>query len=167
MKRATAIAGQVLLYAALAAVIAVFSRWPVYQHLPPDTAVIKLSLSHHGERLEACVELSLEELAKLPPNMRAPTRCPRERSPVTVELSVDGELVHRESAAPSGLSRDGAASIYQRLEVPAGRHRIGLRLMDSVREPERVLSREAEIELATAQILVIDFDAAKQEILFR
>ena len=167
MKRATAIAGQLLLYAALAVVIATFSRWPIYQHLPPDTAVIKLSLSHHGERLEACVEQSLEELAKLPPNMRAPTRCPRERSPVTVELSVDGEQVHHESAPPSGLSGDGAASIYRRLEVPAGRHRIRLRLMDSVREPERVVTGEAELELAAAQILVIDFDSAKQEILFR
>ena len=96
--------GQAVLYAALAAVILVFTRWPSYQNLPADSALIKLSISHQGKVLGDCVELTPEELAKLPPNMRAPVSCPRERSPLTVEIDVDGVLAYRQVAQPSGLS---------------------------------------------------------------
>ena len=39
-----------------------------------------------ANRYPTVIQASAAELAKLPPNMRAPVRCPRERSPVTVEL---------------------------------------------------------------------------------
>ena len=65
--------------------------------------------------------------------MRAPTNCPRERSPITVEVDVDGSRALRHVARPSGLSQDGASAVYQRLQVPAGAHRIAVRLKDDVR----------------------------------
>ena len=43
-----------------------------------DEQLLKLSLSHAGARKEACHQRSAEELAKLAPNMRAPSVCPRE-----------------------------------------------------------------------------------------
>ena len=125
--------GQALLYAALAAVILVFTRWPVYENLAADRALIKISISHQGKLLGDCVELSPEELARLPPNMRVPRNCPRERSPLTVEVDVDGELAHRQVSQPSGLSSDGAAVVSRRLEVPAGTHEIGVRMKDDAR----------------------------------
>ena len=108
-----------------------------------------------------------QELAKLPPNMRAPVRCPRERSPVLVELDIDGQPVLRHTAAPSGLSKDGASSVYHRLQVPAGEHRVAVRLNDDVRQPGFTHSREATVSLAPAQILVIDFDAEQGGITLR
>lgn len=156
--------GQGLLYLAFAATIAVFSRWPVYQHLAPGKAVVKLSMSHQGERLGDCETLSADELAKLPPNMRAPVRCPRERAPLTVELDIDGILVHRQIAEPSGLSHDGAATIYHRIELDAGAHRIAVRLKDDARSEGFDYRREADVTLMPAEILVIDFDAALHEI---
>lgn len=156
--------GQGLLYAAFAAVIGVFSQWPSYQHLAPDKALVKLSFSHQGELLGECVEQSLEELAKLPPNMRAPTRCPRERSPVTVEIDIDGALAHRQIAQPSGLSSDGASAVYHRLEVPAGNHRIGVRLKDNARSAGFDYTLEQDVTLAPAEILVIDFDSEHKRI---
>ncbi len=72
-----------------------------------------------------------EELAKLAPNMRTPLKCGRERSPVTIEVDLDGAQVYRHVAVPSGLSSDGASAVYQRLQVPAGEHRIAVRLKDS------------------------------------
>lgn len=157
--------GQGLLYAALAVVIAIFSRWPVYQNLAPDLALIKISISHQGQLLGDCVEQSPAELAKLPPNMRAPKRCPRERSPLTVEVDVDGKLVHRQVAQPSGLSSDGAAVIYRRLEVPAGKHHIEVRMKDNARSEGFDYTRSEEVDLAPAEILVVDFDAAERRII--
>ncbi len=167
MKRIARWAAQGALYAAFAAVLAVFSQWPTYQHLAVDRAVIKLSLSHQGKRLGDCETLSMDELAKLPPNMRAPTRCPRERSALTVEVDIDGVQVHRQTAAPTGLSGDGSAAVYRRIEVPAGRHRIAVRLKDDARSVGFDYRREQEVILAPAEVLVIDFDAAGQEIVFQ
>lgn len=159
--------GQVLLYGAFAATIATFSHWPPYQHLAPGLALIKLSFTHQGQRLGKCEEQTLEELAKLPPNMRAPTRCPRERAPVTVEVDVDGVPAHRQTAQPSGLSRDGAAAVYHRLEVAAGTHRIVVRLKDDANTAGFDYSADEVVTLKPAEILVIDFDAANHRITLR
>ncbi len=159
--------GQALLFAAFALVIGVFSRWPVYQHLAPDQAVIKVSFAHTGKPVADCRPLSAEELAKLPPNMRAPMRCPRERSPVTMEVDIGGQPVLRRTAAPSGLSRDGASSMYQRVQVPAGEQHIVVRMNDDARQPGFTHQREATVKLAPAQILVIDFDAEQGGITLR
>jgi hypothetical protein len=153
--------GQALLYGVFAAAIGVFSRWPPYQHLAPDQALLKLSFSQPGKPVSECRRATEEELAKLPPNMRAPMRCPRERSPITVEVDVDGRTALRRVAQPSGLSRDGASALYQRMQLPAGEHRIAVRLNDDVRVSGFNHTREATVTLQPAQILVIDFDPEK------
>jgi len=159
--------GQMVLYAAFAATLGTFSHRPRYQHLAPDLAVVKLSFTHQGQRLGKCEAQTLDELAKLPPNMRAPTRCPRERSPVTVEVDVDGVLAHRQTAQPSGLSRDGAAAVYHRLEVAAGTHRVAVRLKDDANTPGFDYRLEQVVDLKPAEILVIDFDSARHRITLR
>jgi hypothetical protein len=156
--------GQGLLYGLFALFIGVFSTWPPYRHLEADQSLIKLSFTHTGKPVSECKQQSAAELAKLPPNMRAPVRCPRERSPVVVELDVDGQPAYRHSAAPSGLSKDGASSVYHRVQVGAGTHRVSVRLRDDVRSPGFAHVREETVTLAPAQILVIDFDGATQKI---
>lgn len=156
--------GQLLLYGLFALVIGVFSGWPPYRHLAADQSLIKLSFSHTGKPVSECRPQTAEELAKLPPNMRAPTRCPRERSPIIVELDIDGRPAFRYTAQPSGLSKDGASSVYHRLAVGAGQHRVAVRLKDDVRSSGFTQTREDTVTLAPAQILVIDFDAAAQRI---
>ena len=157
-------AGQVLLYALFALVIGVFSGWPPYRTLASDQALIKLSFSHTGKPVSDCRPQTPEELAKLPPNMRAPLRCPRERSPIVVELDVDGAPVFRHAAMPSGLSKDGASSVYHRLALAAGVHRVAVRLKDDARSTGFDHVREDSVTLAPAQILVIDFDPATRKI---
>lgn len=159
--------GQGVLYAVFALLIGVFSRWPPYRHLGPDQALIKLSFSHHGQRVSACRQLGAEELAKLPPNMRAPTQCPRERAPVVVELDIDGRRVVQRVAIPSGLSKDGASTVYQRVQVAAGEHRIAVRLKDSAAGHAFDYQRAATVTLAPAHVLVIDFDAEKGGIVWQ
>ncbi|MDP1691475.1 MAG: hypothetical protein Q8L49_05920 [Burkholderiaceae bacterium] len=158
---ASAWIGQLLLYALFALAIGVFSRWPSYQHIAPDQALIKLSFTHTGKPVGECKAQSQAELAKLPPNMRAPIKCPRERSPVTVEVDIGGVNAMRRSAPPTGLSRDGASAVYQRLVVPAGEQRIAVRLNDDARQSGFAYQREVTVKLAPAQVLVIDFDAEK------
>ena len=153
--------GQALLYGLFALVIGVFSQWPPYRHLAADQALIKVSFSHHGKPVSDCRPLTAAELAKLPPNMRAPVKCPRERSPVTVEVDLGGTRVLRAVAKPSGLSRDGASAVYRRLQVTAGEQRIAVRLKDDARSPGFDYQREQVVMLKPAQILVIDFDSEK------
>ena len=151
---------QALLYVPFMAIIGYFSTSPAYHHLAPGQALIRLSISHAAQRKGECRQRTPEELAKLSPNMRAPLDCPRERSPVTVELELDGQLVVQAVAPPSGLTRDGASTIYRRLPVASGRHRVVARLRDRVGGDFNYV-REVELELKPGRVLVIDFHAAK------
>lgn len=164
---AGAVAGQAVLYAAFALVIGLFSRWPVHHPLQAEQALIKVSFTHTGKPEGECRAQTPEELARLPPNMRAPTVCPRGRSPVTVEVDVGGRTLLRHVAPPSGLSRDGASTLYRRLPVPAGEQRIEVRLNDDARRSGFTHRREATLGLAPQQVLVIDFDGEKGGITFR
>ncbi|MCC7487401.1 MAG: hypothetical protein IT529_20705 [Burkholderiales bacterium] len=159
--------GQVLLYGLFALVVGVFSRWPPYRHLDSDQAVIKVSFVRVGKPVGDCRMLTAAELAKLPPNMRAPTVCPRERSPVTVQVAIDGRRVIERSAPPAGLKKDGASALYERLVVPAGERRIAVEISDDVRARDAPYRREATVRLAPGQVLVIDFDAGKGGITLR
>ncbi|RYY63203.1 MAG: hypothetical protein EOO24_58000, partial [Comamonadaceae bacterium] len=111
MNKVVTWSGQAILYAVFALVIGVFSGWPAYRALPADQAMMKVSFIHHGQRVADCRPFTAEELAKLAPNMRTPMKCGRERSPVTIEVDLDGVTIYRQVAAPSGLSRDGASSV--------------------------------------------------------
>ena len=159
-------AGQLLLYAPLMALLAYFSTQPRFTHLAADKALLRLSFTHAGERLHECKRRSAEELAKLPPNMRAAEDCPRERSAVSVELELDGERIYSAQIEPSGLRRDGASTAYRRLVVPSGRHRVVARLRD---RPGAAFNYESEksIELAPGAALLIDFNAAHGGFVFR
>lgn len=159
--------GQVLLYGAFAAFVGVFSSWPAYRLLGDDEALIKISFIHTGKPVSDCVRQSAQELARLPPNMRAPTRCPRERSPVVVSVDVDGVNVLTHTAPPSGLSKDGASAAYRRLVVPAGERRVSVRLSDDVRARATPYERRATLALAPGEVLVIDFDADERGITFQ
>lgn len=159
MRRMFGWTGQALLYSCFAVAIGVFSRWPAYHPLPPGMAQIKVSFMHHGARLADCRPYTAEELARLAPNMRKAMKCERERSPVSIEVDLDGRPVLSHVAAPSGLSRDGASTLYRRLDVPAGEHRIAVRFKDSQGVQGFTHRREATVSLAPAQVLVIDFNA--------
>jgi len=153
--------GQILLYGLFALGIGVFSHWPAYRHLAPDAALIKLSMVHAGELVGECRERTAEELARMPPNMRTPMDCPRERSALTVELDIDGVPAARVLAPPAGLSGDGASAVYRRLTVAAGERLITVRMRDDAGSEGFTHRLERRVALAPAQVLVIDFDADK------
>ena len=147
---------QVLAYGAFAATVAYFSTSPPYRLRGDDAAVVKLSFSHSAQLVQACRERTPEELAKLPPNMRTKMDCPRQRSEVQVELDMDGKPLYRIPTPPTGLRKDGAATVYRRLEIPAGHHLFQARLADG---PDRLFhyAREIDLNLVPGQVLIIDF----------
>lgn len=157
---------QLLLYVPLMVLIGFFSAKPQFRQLADDEALVRLSFVHAAQLKEPCRERSAAELAKLAPNMRAALDCPRERSPVLVELELDGRVVLRRELQPSGLKRDGNAAVYHRLPVPAGTHRIVARLRDRP-DGEFNYVREATLELSPGSAVVIDFVEAQGGFVFR
>ncbi len=166
MTQALRIAAQLALYVPLMALIGYFSSNPHFSALGAGEALVRLSFIHAAERKEKCRERTPEELAKLAPNMRAALDCPRERADVVVELEIDGRVALRRTVPPTGLRKDGAAAVYHRLPVPAGRHRIVARLRD---RPGGGFDYAAEttLELAPGAALLIDFSKAHGGFVFR
>ena len=166
MKQIPRTLAQLALYVPLMAIIGYFSTEPRFSAVGPDEALLRLSFIHAAQRKEPCRERSAEELAKLAPNMRAAQVCPRERADLLVELELDGAVVLRREVRPSGLQRDGNAAVYQRMPLPAGRHRIVARLRDRAEGPFNYV-REETVELAAGRVLLIDFNANQGGFLFR
>ncbi len=94
-------------------------------------------------------------------NMRKAMKCERERSPVSIEVDIDGKSMVRHTSAPSGLSRDGASTVYQRLDLPAGEHRIAVRFKDNKAVEGFTHEREETVVLKSGQVMVIDFNPDK------
>jgi len=157
MHRALQYFGQFIAYALFALVVGYFATQPAYTYLDPDKALIKMSFSHAGEHLQECRRLTQEELNLLPPNMRRPMDCLRERVALLIELELDGEILYRDELAPSGLAGDGASTAYRKFPVPAGSHRLVARLRDSRREDGFDYEQAAVVTLVPRQNFVIDF----------
>ncbi len=144
-------------YAALAVFVGYFSASPDWPLRGSDEAVIKLSVSHGGQRRYECRERSAEELANLAANMRQAMDCPRERWPLEVALSVDGEALFDAVVQPTGLAKDGTSYVYRRITVPAGRHRVALSVLDSGESGAEPHRRERKVTLGPGEVLVVEF----------
>ena len=97
--------GQAVIYAGFAAFLGYFANGPAYTRIGADEALVKVSFAHGAKAKGGCRRLSREELLKQAPNMRKPTECPRERLPVFVWVSIDGETRFEAKLPPSGLHR--------------------------------------------------------------
>jgi hypothetical protein len=159
--------GQALLYGVFAGALGYFSVRPAYQSMAPGQALIKLSFSHAAQPVGACHQRTEAELAGLPPNMRAPVECPRERSPVVFELELDGHTAVQAELPPTGFARDGAARLYRRFPVAAGEHRLRARLRDDVRASGYTYTRDEKITLVPGQVFVIDFNSRRGGFIFK
>lgn len=165
MAKPAAIVGQIILYGAFAAFIGYFATAPTYQQIPDDVALIKLSMSHLGGR--ECRKRTAEELAKMPPNMRAPMLCPRGRSDIKLVLELDGKPMFETVMHPTGLSGDGISTVYKRFEVKAGTYDLSVKMNDNLINPGFNYVKEAKVTLKPAQVLVIDFNPDKGGLFFQ
>jgi hypothetical protein len=158
--------GQIVAYGLFVALLGAFASGPAYQHQAADQATIKLSLRHTGQLLGECRQRSPEEMLAMPANMRLADECPRERSPILLELDVDGDLAYSEVLQARGIHNDGRASAYHRMTVPAGEIRVDVRLKDHIEAEDFHFEGSHQIDLAPAQVLVIDFDEQQGRFVF-
>ncbi len=148
---------EVVMYAIFAVVVGTLSVWPPYELMDKDHAIISVVITHAGERVGECRTLSQDELNKLPPNMRKPADCPRERHPVRVEFRAADQVLYGETLLPSGIWADGKASIYKRIEVQAGTHDLFIGMNDSGDPANFDYSKSTTLNLAPGRNLVIRF----------
>ena len=148
---------QAINYTVFMALVWYFSAAPPFRQLAEDQAVLTISFSHAGVTREPCRRLTQEEMAALPPNMRKPTDCPRERSPVVIEAHLNGELLHSQVEQAPGLYKDSAVDIYLTKKIPAGEHHLKISMDDSVRGEGYEHVFEQDIRIDPAQILLVDF----------
>lgn len=167
MVKPLALLGQAVAYGAFALMLAYFSAGPAYTYIDPGKAVVKLSFSHAGALKGECRRLTPEEIANLAPNMRRPLDCPRERVPLLVELMLNDRLLYRALRPPTGLARDGAASVYERFTLQPGRHTLIARLRDSRRTEGFDYEGRMEVELEPRQNFVVDFRAETGGFIFK
>jgi hypothetical protein len=156
-----------MLYVAFAAAIGFFATLPPYTYGDPETATIKVSLSHAAARVRPCITLTPEEVAELAANMRRSEICERQRLPVTLELDIDGRAVLRIEAPPAGLWGDGPASIYERINVAPGMHTVSLRLRDTARAEGWDYSANANLLLERGRYLTVTFNPERGGFEFR
>jgi len=149
--------GQIVAFSLFALFLGYFSNSPSYTYHDPEKALIMVSFSHASEHKEKCRRFTPEEIAALPPNMRRPMDCKRERVPVYVEVIMDGNILLNKSYNPTGLAKDGSASIYESIPVIPGQHQFIAKLRDSNREDGFDYESDITVDLDPKQLFVIDF----------
>jgi ferredoxin/coenzyme F420-reducing hydrogenase delta subunit len=154
-------------YIAFAVIVGWLSIWPRFQLIDDGKAMISLSFSHAGPRIGECRKLTQEELNRLPPNMRKPEDCPRERLPIRVVFSSNGDTLYEATRSPTGLWKDGAANVYRRLEVEGKSQRLFIGMNESGISPEFDYSLEQEVDLAPGEHLVVEFDGTRKSFVFK
>ena len=156
MKPALAMIGRFAVLAMVFAGVAALSNQPHHRSLPEGMGVLTLSFNHGADRKAACRKATPEELASLPPNMRRPEICPRERPAVRVELDIDGKRVFGADVAPSGIAGDGPSRIHERFVLPVGAYEIAIRMRD---RPGEAYDWEASqtVQIGSTDHRVVDF----------
>lgn len=155
---------EVIAWACFAAVVGLLSVWPRYDTIKKDRAIVTVTFSHAANRVGECRTLTQEELNELPPNMRKPSECPRERHPVRIELRSGDAVLYREVLEPSGIWSDGKANIYQRVVVPARTHDLFVGMNDSGGEDGFDFEESRRIDIVAGRNVVVRFDEQLQEL---
>lgn len=154
---------QALLYALFFLPIVYFTQNPTYHNLDDDRAELKLAIRHAGARIGACEPLTTAPSGMgagkgtLPANMEAALKCPRERSPLQIELRLDGETLYHAAVPASGLYSDGVSSMYRRFTIEAGRHYLQLLMNDDSAHEGYNLRLEQDVDLRPGQVMVATF----------
>jgi len=155
---------QLVAYAAFMLLLGVLSIRPELRLMADDEAIVSLSFSHAANRVGECRRLSQQELLALPPNMRQPDDCPRERHPLRIELEMDGQMLYKATLPPSGLWDDGKSTAYQRIRVGAGTHEFRIRMSDSGKAGSFDFENTSTVTLLPAQNMLVYFDATQQRL---
>jgi hypothetical protein len=149
--------GQALLFALFFVPLAYLTHAPVHRHLDEDLAVLKIAIRHAGQVVGECTAIAVADRPDRAANMQRVEICPRERSPLQLELILDGDTLYRAEVPASGLHNDGVSSMYRRFSIPAGAHHLQLRMNDDAAVDGYTWQLEQDIQLQPAQVVVASF----------
>ena len=150
---------QVLNYTFFMVIVWYFSTKPAYHQLEENQAVVTLAFAHAAKLRKECRVRTQEELNKLAPNMRLPTECPRERSPVTIAIFLDDSLIMKRVIEAPGLHQDQGIDVFHRIKVPAGSHRLQVVMNDDVKVTGPTYRYSESVTLLPEQQLLVNFHA--------
>lgn len=149
---------EIVAWVAFSAVVGLLSVWPRYEVVETERAIVTITFSHAANRVGECRQLTQEELNSLPPNMRKPADCPRERHPMRIELRSGDNVLYRDVLLPSGIWSDGKANIYKRVEIDAGVHTLFVGMNDSGGGEGFDFESSVRLEIGPGRNVVIRFD---------
>lgn len=152
--RAIAVLVGLLVAALFAAMTWLPSDLPYHTPATPEPQLV-VSFKLAGEVTERCRTLGPEELAALPAHKRIPKVCERGREPVHLTVSVGGRAVLDRVYAPSGAFGDGSSVAVETLAMPAGRHRVEVRLVTGSAAPTSE-ARELDFQLHSRRVVMFD-----------
>ncbi|NGZ06810.1 MAG: hypothetical protein G8237_10685 [Magnetococcales bacterium] len=153
---------QLVAYAMFFVVIFYLSSAPAYHYLKPGEAEVKLAFKHTSQREQECHTRTQEELQKLPPNMRKAQDCPRKRALIYIELLLDDQYLATRTFTPPGLSQDMATHVYAKFRLPAGRHKLTVRMRDRLRADGFDYVEETVRDWIPGQGILIGFDESRE-----
>lgn len=142
----------------LAAALGYLSHRPAWQAVAADHSTLKLMVRHSGKRVGECSQLTDADLQAKAPNMRQITVCPREKSPLAVQLLVDDVLIVDQVINPSGIHDDGVLAYYQAFQLPLGMHRIEFRAWERASDEQTRLSAVADLRVSRDSNVVIQLN---------
>lgn len=149
--------GQALMYALFFLPLVYLTHQPQHRHVAEGMAVLKVAVRHAGAIIGECTPIAGAGTASRGSNLQQVEICPRERSPLEIQVLLNGETLYQDTVAGSGLHSDGVASMYQRFVVPSGKHHLELLLNDDVVAQGNTWRLEQDIELQPAQVMVATF----------
>lgn len=142
---------------ALCAVLAVVSDLG-YASPPVDGSRLVVTFKHPGEISEECRQVTEEENAAKPAHMRRPEVCERQRSPVRLQIHIDGQRQLERTLTPTGLWQDGSSLALERIDVEPGVHEVIVRIGDVSDETDWPHVERKRIEFTHGHRRVLLFD---------
>ena len=166
-----------------AALIVSFFLIPAYFHsdssysfYPGNPASIKVAFKHTGKRVVDCDEAGLiksegeryREILKGNKGVRMDitklTGCPRERHPVTVNLTLDGKTILSKSYPATGLKKDMASYVSEEFMLDPGEYSVTATLTESGNPDEPDFTLKEKVTLKPYGIRLIRFDEKRNSL---
>jgi ferredoxin/coenzyme F420-reducing hydrogenase delta subunit len=141
----------------LAAITVSFSSLPYRSPLSSQPELV-VSFMHRGEAIEQRAPTK-EELAKRLPHMRAQVNLSRERAPVRLRITVDGQNVLDRTYKPKGISGDGPSMALEHLALSAGAHSVQVEIADTPDPDKWTYQWRQQVEFQPHRTRVLLFES--------
>lgn len=161
-----------LVAVALTVGTAALSRVPV-TFSAEDQAALRLSWGMGGVALEACRQLSPEELERLPVHMRNPRACIGHIASYQLTVDVDGHPALRDTVAPAGARGDRPLYVLNDLALTPGTHDVDVRfralLPEGMSPPEGLdsLAWKGTVKVGPRQVALVTLDEDQGRLVLR